>query len=156
MKFLYCFLYLIIVSIIVFLIGRIFPRNWINENCFLFKSFKWEKEGKVYEKLKIKKWKTKLPDASILLSRIIPKLYPTKRMKNSEKEKAIILVKESCVAEGTHKVVSILGFFCIYIWKSIGGLSVAVVFYLFNVPFILIQRFNRPRLKKLANKLNNC
>ena len=40
MKFLYCFLYLIIVSIIVFLIGRILPRNWINENCFLFKSFK--------------------------------------------------------------------------------------------------------------------
>ena len=77
-------------------------------------------------------------------------------MKNSEKEKAIILVKESCVAEGTHKVVSVLGFFCIYIWKSIGGVSVAVVFYLFNVPFILIQRYNRPRLKKLANKLNNC
>ena len=156
MKFLYCFLYLIIISIIVFLIGRILPRTWINENCFLFKSFEWEKEGKVYEKLKIKKWKTKLPDASILLSRIIPKLYPTKRMKNSEKEKAKILVKESCVAEGTHKVVSILGFFCIYIWKSIGGVSVAVVFYLFNVPFILIQRYNRPRLKKLANKLNNC
>ena len=155
MKFLYCFLYLLIVSIVVFLIGRIIPRNWINENSFSFKSFKWEKEGKIYEKLKIKKWKTKLPDASILLSRIIPKIYPTKRMKNNNKEKAMILVKESCVAEGTHKAVSILGLFCIYIWKSMGGVTIAVVFYLFNVPFILIQRYNRPRLKKLANKLNN-
>lgn len=155
MKFLFCFIYLLILSVFVFLIGRIIPRSWIKEDKFPFKSFKWEKNGLIYEKLKIKKWKTKLPDASLILNKIIPNLYPTKRMKNSDKEKAKILIKESCVAEGTHQVVSILGFFCIYIWKSFGGVSVAVVFYLFNIPFILIQRYNRPRLKKIACKLNN-
>lgn len=156
MEFVYCLVFLIIVSIVVFLIGRIFPRKWIKENKFPFKIFKWEKSGLIYEKLKIKKWKTKLPDASLLLSKIIPSLYPTKRMKTTEREKANILVKESCIAEGTHKVVSILGIFCIYIWKSFGGVTIAIVFYLCNVPFVLIQRYNRPRLQKFANKLKKC
>lgn len=156
MKFLYCLLYLLIMSIIVFLLGRIIPRKWINENKFPFKLFKWEEEGFIYNKFKIKKWKTKLPDASLLLNKIIPSLYPTKRMKLTEREKAKILVKESCIAEGTHKVVSILGIFCIYIWKSFGGVTVSIIFYLFNVPFVLIQRYNRPRLQKLSNKLNEC
>lgn len=155
MRFIYCLLYLLIISVVVFLIGRIFPRNWIKENKFPFKIYKWEKNGKIYEKLKIKKWKTKLPDASLLLNKLIPSLYPTKRMKNKEIAKAKVLVKESCVAEGTHKAVSILGVFCIYIWKSIGGVIVTIVFYLFNVPFILIQRYNRPRLEKLSNKLKD-
>lgn len=156
MKFLFCLIYLLTLSVFVFFIGRIIPRSWIKEDKFPFKSFKWEKNGLIYEKLKIKKWKTKLPDASLVLNKIIPNLYPTKRMKNSDKEKTKILIKESCVAEGTHKVVSILGFLCIYIWKSFGGVTVAVAFYLFNVPFIIIQRYNRPRLKKLANKLSDC
>lgn len=156
MKFLYCLLYLLTVSIIVFFIGRFIPRKWIKEDKFPFKAFKWEKNGLFYEKLKIKKWKTKLPDASLILHKVIPSLYPKKRMKNKEISKAKVLVKESCVAEGTHKVVSILGIFCIYIWKSIGGVTVAVVFYLFNVPFILIQRYNRPRFQKLVNKLKDC
>ena len=154
MKALYCLCYLIIITVIVFLIGRIFPRKWINENRFPFKVFKWEKNGKIYEKLRIKKWKKKLPDASLVLSKIIPSLYPTKRMKTSERDKANILLKESCVAEGTHKVVSILGFFCIYIWKSFGGVTFAIVFYLCNVPFIIIQRYNRPRLQIFCKKLN--
>lgn len=152
--FIRCILYLFIVSIIVFLIGRFFPRNLIKHNKFPFKSFKWEKEGQIYNYLKIKKWKTKLPDASILLNRIIPKIYPKKRMKNKEVDKAIILLKESCIAEGTHKLVSILGFGCILIWKSIGGVTISIVFYLFNVPFVIIQRYNRPRFLKLVNKYN--
>ena len=67
MKFLYCILYLIISGVIIFLIGRIYPRKWINENKFPFKSFKFEKEGKFYNKLRINKWKTKLPDASVII-----------------------------------------------------------------------------------------
>ena len=78
MYFIKCILYLLVICIMVFFIGRLFPRRWINENKFPFKSYHWEKNGKIYDKLAIKKWKTKLPDASIVLHRIIPKLYPKK------------------------------------------------------------------------------
>lgn len=154
MYFIKCILYLLVICIMVFFIGRLFPRRWINENKFPFKSYHWEKNGKIYDKLAIKKWKTKLPDASIVLNRIIPKLYPKKRMKNKEIDKVQVLLKESCVAEGTHKVVSILGFGCILIWKSFGGVTISIIFYLFNIPFVLIQRYNRPRLLKVSKKLN--
>lgn len=155
MYFIKCILYLLIISIIVFFIGRFFPRKWINENKFPFKSFQWEKSGKIYDNIGIKKWKTKLPDASIVLNKIIPKIYPKKRMNNKEIKKAEVLLKESCVAEGTHKVVSILGFGCILIWKSFGGVTISIIFYLFNVPFVLIQRYNRPRFMKAVKKINN-
>ena len=83
MKFLYCFLYLIISGIIIFLIGRIFPRKWIKEHKFPFKSFAFEKNGNIYEKLNVKKWKTRLPDASTIIHKVLPKFMPVKRIKTS-------------------------------------------------------------------------
>lgn len=152
MELLLCLLYLLIISVVTFLIGRIFPRSLIKENKFPFKSFKWEKDGTIYNKLKIKKWKTRLPDASIILSKIAPKIIPSKRMENYQIDKAKILIKETCVAESTHFTASILGFGCYYIWKSQCGLFLSILYFFFNIPFILIQRYNRPRLIKVVNK----
>lgn len=146
MGLLYCVAYIAIVGIIVFIGGRLFPRKWINENKFPFKSFKFEKNGKIYDYIKIKKWKTKLPDASCILYKIMPK----KRLETKSTEYAKVLIKESCIAESTHVIVGALSWICILIWKRKHGLYVAIIFNILNLPFILIQRYNRPRLKKLA------
>ena len=148
MEFLYCIIYLAIMSLTVFIIGRIYPRKWIKENKFPFKSFRFEKNGKIYEKIKIKKWKTKLPDASLLLHKFMPK----KRLETKSMDKVKILIKETCVAETTHSVAGILGFVCVLIWKKYGGWILSIVFFLINIPFVLIQRYNRPRLLALSNK----
>lgn len=153
MEFIYCVLYLIISGIIVFFIGRIVPRKWIFENKFPFKSFKFEKNGKIYEKLKVQKWKTKLPDASVIINKIVPGFMPIKRMKIKSKEYIKILEKESCIAEINHVIVSVLGLLCMRIWKKTGGKIISIAYILFNIPFIIIQRYNRPRLNKLANSL---
>lgn len=145
-----CVVYLIIVGIITFIGGRIFPRKWIKENKFPFESFKFEKNGKIYDKIKIKKWKTKLPDASCVLYKIMPK----KRIETKSIKKIEILVKESCIAEATHVIVGVLSWLCIYIWKKRNGFLVALLFNILNLPFILIQRYNRPRLKKVL-KINS-
>ena len=58
MNFLNCLGYLLIVGIAIFLIGRLFPRRWISADRFIFRSFAFEKEGKIYDKIKISKWKT--------------------------------------------------------------------------------------------------
>ncbi len=142
--FLYAILYILCVIVIVFLLGRIYPRKWIYEKRFPFKSFSFEKEGAIYNKIKIMKWKTKLPDASLIITKILPRFMPKKRLDNEQK--ISVLIKETCIAEMTHVIVSILGFGCVFIWKGIGGWVLSILFLLFNIPFVIIQRFNRPRL----------
>ena len=87
MNLLNCVLYIIITGIVIFFIGRIFPRKLIKENKFPFKSFKWEKEGKIYDKIKIKQWKTRLPDASLIIGRFFPKFLPKKRIEGAKKQR---------------------------------------------------------------------
>ena len=136
--------YILCTSIVVFILGRVFPRKWIFEDRFPFKSFGFEKGGRIYNKIGIMKWKTKLPDASMLITKLIPKFMPKKRLDQSEQ--LIVGQHRTCIAEATHVLVAILGFGCVFIWNGIGGWIVSIVFLLFNIPFIIIQRFNRPRL----------
>lgn len=144
MRFLRTIRYILCTSILVFILGRIYPRKWIFEDRFPFKSFEFEKRGRIYNKIHIMKWKTKLPDASVIITKILPKFMPRKRL---EQDNQIpVLIKETCIAEATHVLVAILGFGCVFIWEGIGGWIVSIVFLLLNFPFIIIQRFNRPRL----------
>ncbi|MBE5749233.1 MAG: glycosyl-4,4'-diaponeurosporenoate acyltransferase [Clostridiales bacterium] len=149
MPFVYCLIYLISISLIIYVIGRIYPRKWIKENSFPFKSFKFEKHGKIYDKLKIKKWKTKLPDFSLIMHKIISKI-PKKRIENTQNANLKILIKETCIAEATHFFAMIFGFLCVKIWYKF-GIIISTVFAALNVPFILIQRYNRPRLIRALN-----
>ena len=136
--------YILCTSIVVFILGRVFPRKLIFEDRFPFKSFGFEKGGRIYNKIGIMKWKTQLPDASVTITKILPKFMPRKRI--DQGDQIPILIKETCIAEATHVLVAILGFGCVFIWNGIGGWIVSIVFLLFNIPFIIIQRFNRPRL----------
>lgn len=144
MRFLKTIRYILYTSIILFLLGRLFPRKWIFENKFPFKSFKFERNGRIYNKIHIMKWKTKLPDASLIITKLLPKFMPKKRL--DAESKFSILIKETCIAEATHVLAAILGFGCVFIWEGVGGWIMSLLFLLFNLPFVIIQRFNRPRL----------
>lgn len=150
MELVYCLLYLILSGVIIFFIGRIFPRKWLKEDKFPFKPLKFEKDGKIYEKLKIRKWKTKLPDASVIICKFLPNFMPKKRLENKPNEKIKILIKESCIAESTHLLSAIIGLYCIKIWKKF-GIIISTVWASLHIPFIIIQRYNRPRLIKTAS-----
>lgn len=81
---------------------------------------------------------------SIIITKILPRFMPKKRL---EAENNIpVLINETCIAEATHVIAAILGFGCVFVWNGIGGWIVSVLFLLINVPFVIIQRFNRPRL----------
>lgn len=150
MKWLYALLYLLAMYIGVFLIGRLWPRKYIWETRFPFKSLPFEQEGAIYNKLHILKWKTKLPDASMILGRLFPRWIPQKRIEKASK--VPVLIKETCVAEATHVAATILGFGCVWFWPGAGGWCLAAAGVIFHLPFILMQRYNRPRLLK-ANQM---
>lgn len=63
------------------------------------------------------------------------------------------LIDETCVAELIHVV---LIFACPLFWlifRTTFGLIVGILYGLSHVPFILIQRYNRPRLVALYRKI---
>lgn len=150
MKFLKCALYLIGIGVAGFFMGRLFSLFRLKPEKGLFSCFRIEKNGKLYEKLKINKWQTRVPD----MSRILPFLMPPKNLSGNYPDRLPTMIHETCVAELTHITVSILGLPCIWIWPGTGGVVVTAIFILLlNVPYILIQRYNRPRLIRLQKKL---
>lgn len=143
-----CFIYLAAVGIASFILGRILPKSWFNSDAFPYKSFKFENNGRIYDKLQIRKWQKKVPD----MSRLFKKLMPEKKFTDREKdvEKLPLMIQETCVAEFIHWLLFILGWGCVFLWSGIWGWIVAIVYNLVgNVPFIIIQRYNRPRLKQV-------
>jgi len=56
------------------------------------------------------------------------------------------------VAELIHVLLCLSGVYCIVLLAGAGGLVIAVLNVLGNLPFILVQRYNRPRLAKLLKR----
>lgn len=150
MKLLITLIYVTIIGQACFFIGVSLPRNLFNEKLFPFKSFSFEKSGKLYRFFRVKKWKTRVPD----MSRYTNVIYPKKVYAKITSKEANRLVKESCVAEMTHYALSILGIGIYYIWKkSSTGIILTILYILMNLPFIIIQRYLRPKYIDIRDKL---
>ncbi|MDO4566009.1 MAG: glycosyl-4,4'-diaponeurosporenoate acyltransferase [Oscillospiraceae bacterium] len=150
MGFLKCFLYLSAAGALSFVLGRLLPKSWFNSEAFPYKSFTFEKEGRLYNKLNIKSWQNKLPD----MSRVLPRTMPEKRVGlSADSAKLRVMLEETCVAEFIHVLLIAASFFCFRLWEGAGGAAVFAVYNLLgNLPFILMQRYNRPRLQKALRR----
>ena len=143
--FISCFIYLAAIGILSFFLGRILPKHWFHADAFPFKSFAFEKNGRIYDKILVKKWQNKVPD----MSRIFPGLMREKKFSGGERDASALplMLEETCIAETIHWLLFILGFGCIFLWRGGWGIAVAIIYDLLgNVTFIIIQRYNRPRL----------
>lgn len=132
-------------------IGMFLPRERFDYNKTPYKPYKWENNTKLYDKIKIAKWKDKLPDISLIFKRLIPKRIPDIHISVAQVKN---LIAETCVAEISHVVLLILSVRILFMWEGSGGFLFFVVYgILGNIPFILVQRYNRPRLIKLLHRL---
>lgn len=101
----------------------------------------WEK--KLYEKLQVKRWKKYLPtfDQSVFDHR-----------KHSWDE----IAQASCQSEIVHEVIVLLSFFPIALSPWLGSAMVflltSVLAALFDLIFVIIQRYNRPRILRLLGR----
>lgn len=144
-----CLIYIAAVGIASFVLGRLIPRDLMNEEAFPFYPFEFEDNGRIYDKIGIKDWMNKLPD----MSRILPGIMPTKKLDGHLLDKLPIMIKETCMAELIHALLIPAGFVCLFIWRGAGGALVTAAYEIFNFLFILIQRYNRPKLMGLYKKL---
>ena len=151
MKLIRSLLYLGLLGLFSFYTGEALPREWICENTAFFQPRRWEKRGKFYEIFQIKKWKLKLIDMSKIM-----KISKIRKEISGEvtSKKLTALVKETCVAELSHWFLCISSVFVYNFWDNwIGGL-VWLLFAIGNLPFIMIQRYNRPNLQRLRDRVS--
>lgn len=142
--------YLIAVGLILFLVGRMIPKKWMHYDRFPYRSFLFEKNGKIYNAIHIHGWREKLPD----MSKIFPDMMPSKKLpKKATSAQLERMVQETCVAELIHNLLCVLGFGCVLLWEGAGGWVVALFYMAGNIPFSIIQRYNRPKLLQIMQKL---
>ena len=138
----------VVVGTISFLIGQSLPREKFDPQSFPYHPFGWEKGGKVYLKLRIQFWKDKMPDMSRYISTMFRKKINV--MRSPEYMKT--LIAETCVAEIVHwGLIFVSPIFMVLMDGSLGVFAF-LAFALGNLPFVLIQRYNRPRLMVLLER----
>ena len=138
-------LYAAALGVLAHPVGQALPRRWFDPHQAPYRCRDWEKGGRVYNKLHIRRWKDRLPD----MSRLMPDMVK-KKLSAAD---PMSLVQETCVAECVHWALTLLSAGIFFLWRS-GWAALLWLVYnvLGNVSFIVIQRYNRPRLQKLAEK----
>lgn len=139
-----CVIYMAVLGVLSFVLGRLVPKAWFHADKFPYRTS--EGEQKIFKALRVKSWQAKVPD----MSRIFKRIMPEKKMTAETVADVPRMLEETCVAELTHALLSVLGLAMLWIWPGVGGIIVTAVYILLgNVLFIIIQRYNRPRLQRL-------
>ena len=140
--------YLLALSLLAHPVGQALPRRWFSGDRWPWASAPFEKEGRFWRKLGVHRWKDKVPDMSRLLGDMVKK-----QLAPDGKTDYALLVQETCVAKCVHWALTLLSAGIFFLWRS-GWAALLWLVYnvLGNVSFIVIQRYNRPRLQKLAEK----
>ena len=146
-NFLLCLIYAATLGLVSFLLGRELPKSWLHPDQFPFRTYAWEEI--LWKALKIRSWQAKVPD----MSKVFPKLMPTKALTQKTAQNLPLMIQETCVAELTHGLLCLAGLYLLKIWPGVSGILLTVIYIVFgNLPFLLIQRYNRPRLQRLLEK----
>lgn len=111
-----------------------YTKKWFREKGF---------EPELYQKIQVKKWKKRLPTFD-------PQEFNLKSRSMTE------IVQATCQAEIVHEVNMVLSFVPVVFSVWFGSLGVFLLTscaaFLFDGIFVIIQRYNRPRLIRLLKK----
>lgn len=156
-KFVWNGLIALIIGVSSTIIGNFIPRTWVRCDRFPFKEYRFEKNGKLYDMFGIERWKGKLPDISEYIKSVFPKKVTGDLMKEGYFER---FAKETCISELIHFVlICISPLYLLFNWDIHWGIAVMFIDIMVNIPFIMVQRYNRPRLLRIAqrsSKLHNA
>ena len=147
-QFLQFLLIVMIVGSVFFVIGELLPRKNFDYTSFPYRSYKWEKNGDIYRRLHIQKWKDHVPD----MSKYVKTMFAKEIVSPRDPKYTHRLILETCVAELIHVILILVSPIFLNYLDGIYGYIGMILYALGNLPFILIQRYNRPRLIQLMNK----
>lgn len=123
-------------------VGGLMPEHF-NYNAKWFREKRFEKN--LYKALKVKKWKNNAPTYN-------PKTYSTKSRSLEE------IVNTTCRNEVIHELNMLLSFVPLLLIIPFGAAAVFIITSaagsIFDLIFVILQRYNRPRLIKLIQRKN--
>jgi glycosyl-4,4'-diaponeurosporenoate acyltransferase len=126
------------------------PAVKFKKDSWLYRQRGFEKDGRFYERvLKIRWWKKFIPDGATIFNEGFKK----KNLQGTQKDYLMTFIEETRRAEYSHilQIVPCVTFFIFNdFWIAI--IMVAYAF-LFNMPLIWLQRYNRIRFQRLIQKL---
>lgn len=133
-----------------FVLGESLPRKWFSAEMPFFRCYSWEKGGRFYQKLGVHKWKDHMPD----MSRIVPGMVKKKAALAHTPENMSRLVQELCVAELVHWLLIIfVSPLAALTLGGVAGIAAGILYALGNLVFVIIQRYNRPRLYEIQKRM---
>lgn len=148
-KFWWSALYLAVIGILSNFVAKFIPRQF-SLDTFPFKCYPFEQDGKFYEKFQIRRWKNQLPDMSKVL-----RFMPSKKLNTRQSSTLQQLIQETCVAEIVHFSLILLSLLIFLWWNSPWAVLFVLLYNLLgNLPYMMIQRYNRPRMIRLLNKID--
>lgn len=125
------------------------PAAWFTRDRWLFRLRRWEADGAVYQRLfAVRRWKDRLPEAGAMFRGGV-----SKRLTGNRDAAALArLVGETRRAELTHWLPLPLSA-TFFLWNPLAiALWMPLFALLANAPFIIVQRYNRPRLERAAER----
>ncbi len=126
------------------------PLDRIDPKKSWFLTKPWEKGGEIYQKLfRVKDWKKIIPSGAALYRNA----YELKHLSEMNINGVRLWITESCRSEICHWIMIIPGFF-FYLWNTveIGRLMLGYAI-VNNIVPIIMQRYNRPRARKLLAQM---
>ena len=126
------------------------PLSFFDPKKPLYQTYKWEKGGEIYQKIfHVRAWKKIIPSGAALYRGA----FRLKKLPNFNLEYLRLWLKESCRAEFCHWVMILPGFL-FFLWNSVtvGWWMVAYAVANNLVP-IVMQRYNRPRVRKMLAQI---
>lgn len=126
------------------------PDGRYRPDGFWFRTHAWEKDGLIYQTLfRVRSWKERLPDGG----KAFRNGYQKKRLNDHSPANLERFLIESCRAELAHWL-AILPFWIFGFIAPPIILPLMLAYALIvNAPCIIAQRFNRPRVRKLLQRL---
>lgn len=131
------------------LIARNIPNQFFEKNQKCFRTRKWEKAGTIWQKLfRVRSWKPYLPDGT----KITNKGFDKTHLKHFDQAGLQQFVLETRRGEFAHWLM-IPPALLFFLWNPpwAGWIMVTYAF-VANFPFIIVQRYNRPRLERLVQR----
>ena len=125
-----------------YLVQGVFPKS-VNAQSLWFREHRWEKG--FYRWLRVRKWERRVPTFN-------PDQFDTRTHTYAQ------LARQTCLSELVHECIVVCGFFsllfCLFFEDPLGNLPpfliTAVLAGAYDLQFVILQRFHRPRLLRLA------
>ena len=124
------------------------PESWFSPKQKYYKCYAWEDNGKFYDRVfKVSKWKDYLPTVNSSTN------FNKKKITGRGVDYFEQFLQEINMAE-SHHIRSILTTLVFALWNPSG---MFIFFFMLSaaaqLPFIIIQRYNRPRMQKVVYDL---